>query len=152
MPDARSSAGAVGLMQLMPGTAAQVARKNFGEGAPRQEQLTQPERNVRLGTAYLRGMLDSLRSNAVLATAAYNAGPGRVRQWLPLREVDADVWVEHIPFKETQDYVRRVLAYAVFYEYRLGSRTTRMSERMPLVAPTTSVARRQAAEEEAGPG
>jgi soluble lytic murein transglycosylase len=152
VPDARSSAGAVGLMQLMPGTAAQVARKNFGEGAPRQEQLTQPDRNVRLGAAYLRGMFDSLRSNAVLATAAYNAGPGRVRQWLPLREVDADVWVEHIPFKETQDYVRRVLAYAVFYEYRLGNRTTRISERMPLVAPTTSVARRQAAEEEAGPG
>jgi soluble lytic murein transglycosylase len=150
--DARSSAGAVGLMQLMPATAAQVARKQFGEPAPRQEQLTQPERNVRLGSAYLRSVLDGLRGNPVLATAAYNAGPGRVRQWLPLREVDADIWVEHVPFKETQDYVRRVLAYTVFYEHRLSGRTTRMSERMPLIAPTTNVARRQAAEEAAGPG
>ncbi|MCU0970770.1 MAG: transglycosylase SLT domain-containing protein [Gammaproteobacteria bacterium] len=141
-PTVRSSAGATGLMQLMPATASHVARKYFGETAPDRAALTDPESNVRLGTTYLRSVLDDLYGNPVLATAAYNAGPGRVRQWMPShRNIDADVWVELVPFRETQDYLRKVLSYAVFYEHRLGRTPAPMSERMPPVGRSASMAR-----------
>jgi soluble lytic murein transglycosylase len=146
-PDVRSHAGATGLMQLMPATAAQVAQKHHGERPPSTQQLTEPARNVRLGTTYLRTQLERLNDNPVLATAAYNAGPGRVRQWLPAHDTEADIWVEIIPFRETQDYVRRVLAYAVFYDHRLGAQTRRLSQRMPLISPSSSVAARDRDEE-----
>ena len=139
-PEVRSQAGATGLMQLMPATASQVAQKYHGERAPSTQQLTEPARNIRLGTTYLRTQLERLYDNPVLATAAYNAGPGRVRQWLPAQDTDADIWVEMVPFKETQDYVRRVMAYAVFYDYRLGAQPRPISQRMPLIAPPSSVA------------
>jgi soluble lytic murein transglycosylase len=141
-PTARSSAGATGLMQLMPATATYVARKHFGEPPPDRADLTDPEANVRLGTTYLRSVLDDLYGNPVLATAAYNAGPGRVKQWMPsFRDIDADIWVELVPFRETQDYLRKVLSYAVFYEHRLGRKPTPISERMPPVGRSASVAR-----------
>jgi soluble lytic murein transglycosylase len=141
-PTARSSAGATGLMQLMPATARHVARKYYGEPAPDRADLIDPEANVRLGTTYLRSVLDDLYGNPVLATAAYNAGPGRVRQWMPsYRDVDADIWVELVPFRETQDYLRKVLSYAVFYEHRLGRKPTPISERMPPVGRSSSVAK-----------
>jgi len=146
-PEVRSPAGATGLMQLMPATASQVAQKHHGERAPSAQQLTEPARNIRLGTTYLRTQLQRLDDNPVLATAAYNAGPTRVRQWLPAQETDADIWVEMVPFKETQDYVRRVMSYAVFYDHRLGVRPRPISERMPLIAPPSSVAVRDRAEE-----
>ncbi len=149
-PTVRSSAGATGLMQLMPATASHVARKYYGEPAPDRADLTNPEANVRLGTTYLRSVLDDLHGNPVLATAAYNAGPGRVRQWMPsYRDIDADIWVELVPFRETQDYLRKVLSYAVFYEHRLGLKPTPMSDRMPPVGRPASVAR--GARDEAGP-
>jgi len=141
-PTVRSHAGATGLMQLMPATATHVAQRYHRERPPTTEQLTDPSRNIRLGTTYLRAQLDRLYSNPVLATAAYNAGPGNVRKWLPAQDLDADIWVELVPFKETQDYVRRVLAYAVFYDHRLGTTQRRLSERMPLISPPTSVAER----------
>jgi soluble lytic murein transglycosylase len=139
-PEVRSHAGATGLMQLMPATATHVAQRYHGERAPTTQQLTDPARNVRLGTTYLRVQLERLYGNPVLATAAYNAGPGNVRKWLPAQDLESDVWVELIPFKETQDYVRRVMAYAVFYDYRLGGKQRRITERMPPIAPPTSVA------------
>ena len=141
-PDIRSHAGATGLMQLMPATASQVAQKHHGERAPSVQQLTEPARNIRLGTTYLRTQLERLYDNPVLATAAYNAGPGRVRQWMPAHDTDADIWVEMIPFKETQDYVRRVMAYSVFYDHRLGAPPRPISRRMPLISPPSSVAAR----------
>ena len=141
-PAVRSPAGATGLMQLMPATASQVAQKHHGERAPSAQQLTEPARNIRLGTTYLRTQHQRLRDNPVLATAAYNAGPGRVRQWMPAQETEADIWVELIPFKETQDYVRRVMTYAVFYDHRLGAPLRPISQRMPLIVPASSVAAR----------
>ena len=146
-PDIRSHAGATGLMQLMPATASQVAQKHHGERAPSVQQLTEPARNIRLGTTYLRTQLERLSDNPVLATAAYNAGPGRVRQWMPAHDTDADIWVEMIPFKETQDYVRRVMAYAVFYDHRLGAPIRPISKRMPMISPPSSVAARDRDEE-----
>jgi soluble lytic murein transglycosylase len=146
-PEVRSQAGATGLMQLMPATASQVAQKHHGERPPSVQQLTEPARNIRLGTTYLRTQYERLRDNPVLATAAYNAGPGRVRQWMPAQETEADIWVEMIPFRETQDYVRRVMAYAVFYDHRLGTPSRPISQRMPLIVPPSSVAARDPDEE-----
>ena len=133
--DARSPAGAMGLMQLMPATARQVAQ-GLQRRKLRSRDLLQPATNIRLGTAYLRQVLDQLQQHPVLATAAYNAGPHRVKSWLPSLAMSADIWIETIPFKETRDYLRRVLAYTVIYERRLGLEPTRLEERMPhVVAP-----------------
>ncbi|MEN8176014.1 MAG: transglycosylase SLT domain-containing protein [Pseudomonadota bacterium] len=135
MQDARSSAGALGLMQLMPRTAKQVARE-LGQPRPSARALLEPETNITLGTAYLRMMLDDFGGHRVLATAAYNAGPHRVRRWLPEEVLPADIWVELIPFRETRRYVQRVMAYAVLYDQRMGEKPVRLSQRMPSVRPT----------------
>ena len=83
--------------------------------------LLQPETNIRYGVHYLRRMLERLQDNPVLATAAYNAGPNKVAQWLPARAaVPADVWAETIPYRETRAYVQRVMEYAAIYQRRLG--------------------------------
>ncbi|MCW8917300.1 MAG: transglycosylase SLT domain-containing protein [Gammaproteobacteria bacterium] len=129
-PDARSPAGALGLMQLMPTTGKAVAKAlNYPIGG--NEQLLEPDTNIHLGTYYLRQVLDRFDNNAVLATAAYNAGPHRVSGWFPEQGViDADIWVESMPFHETRLYVRRVMAYTVFYEQRLDNTITRLNQRM----------------------
>jgi soluble lytic murein transglycosylase len=117
--DARSSAGARGLMQLMPKTAKQIARElQFSLIDP--DELFRPEVNIRLGTGYLNKIYRELQENPVLATAAYNAGPSRVISWLPEHTQASDVWIETIPFSETRKYLKRVLAYTVIYNYRLG--------------------------------
>lgn len=131
--DARSPVGAMGLMQLMPSTGKAVAKQlNFP--MTDTEQLLEPATNIRLGAYYLRQVLDQFNHNAVLATAAYNAGPHRVTRWTPEQgSLDADIWVENVPFNETRQYVRRVLAYTVFYDQRLDKGITRLTERMPPV-------------------
>ena len=133
--DARSPAGAMGLMQLMPRTAREVADK--GRIRLRsQRQLLAPDINIRLGAGYLRMMLNEFDAHPALATAAYNAGPHRVRKWRPKREaMPVDLWVELIPFKETRHYVRRVLAYTVIYEQRMGRRPVRLNVKLGDVYP-----------------
>lgn len=132
-PDARSPAGAMGLMQLMPSTGKAVAKK-LKLPIRNTEQLMEPDTNIRLGTYYLRQVLDRFNDNPVLATAAYNAGPHRVSKWFPQEgTVDADIWVENMPFHETRQYVRRVMAYSVFYDQRLDKAITRLNERMPII-------------------
>lgn len=120
MADARSHAGAMGLMQLMPATAQETARRySIPLSSPQQALI--PEKNIQLGTAYLSQVYNQFRGNRILASAAYNAGPGRVRQWLRGAEhVPYDVWVESIPFDETRQYVQNVLTYAVIYGQKLG--------------------------------
>lgn len=115
-PQARSGAGAVGLMQLLPSTARLVARRN-DQAAPSAEQLTRPATNIDLGVSYLSDLLERFNGNRVLALAAYNAGPGRVEDWLadPDEAVPADVWIASIPFHETRAYVQAVLAYRVLF-------------------------------------
>lgn len=132
--DARSPAGAVGLMQLMPATGRETLRK-LRLGTSTSEALLSVEHNVRLGVTYLKGVLERYGGHQVLATASYNAGPNRVASWVPSAELDADVWVETIPYNETRGYVKNVLAFAAVYDYRLGLTPTRLASRMPAVTP-----------------
>lgn len=131
---ARSHAGASGLMQLMPATAKQVAR-SINQSNPSRSKLLQPELNVQLGSAYLQQMLQRYNNHQVLATASYNAGPHRVKRWLPDTDqpMAADIWVDTIPFNETRSYVRRVLSYTTVYEWKLSNNMTRLEQRMPPV-------------------
>jgi len=120
--DALSPAGARGLMQLMPATATEVAQRH---GIPYRgpQQLLDPAVNIQLGTRYYRDMLRRFQDNRILATAAYNAGPGRVRQWLERSggRLPFDAWIEAIPFQETRNYVQNVLAFSAIYAHRLGT-------------------------------
>ncbi len=116
MTDARSSVGAKGLMQLMPKTAKQLKR-----GSVSRKYLYNAENNIKLGTKYLRKLLDKNKGNQVLATASYNAGPYRVKRWLKnSKAMPADIWIETIPFKETRNYVKSVLAYQEIYQHKPG--------------------------------
>ena len=122
MNEARSHAGAIGLMQLMPATGRLVARK-IGLKLRSTREILDVDTNISLGTAYLRQMLDRFNGNHMLATAAYNAGPGRAKRWAEQNGcLPADVWVELIPFNETRNYVRRVLFYTRVFESRIGQR------------------------------
>lgn len=117
--DARSPVGALGLMQLMPATGRQIAQDL--QDTVDTLDLRQPETNIRYGVHYLRRMLDRLQDNPILATAAYNAGPSKIVQWLPIgTPVPADIWAETIPYRETRAYVQRVMEYVVIYRYLLG--------------------------------
>ncbi len=140
MPDVSSSAGAVGLMQLMPATGAETAKKANIPYKGRHS-LVQPETNITLGTRYLAEMMARFDNNQVMATAAYNAGPHRVQRWLPKGEaLPADAWVDSVPYRETRRYVRRVLAAQTVFDWRMGGSDTRLSDRMPPV-PTRIASR-----------
>lgn len=132
--DIASHAGAVGLMQLMPATAAEVAAA-AGLHAPSTLALTNPQLNVELGTRYLAAMRQRFGGQTVLATAAYNAGPGAVGRWLPEQPMAADLWLAEIPYRETRDYVRRVLTYRVIYAHKLGRDRFRLGA---LLRPVTA--------------
>ena len=129
--DAVSSVGAKGLMQLMPATAAQLAKAlkvAFRKKDNLAAQLTNnPALNVKLGSAYVGDLLNDFNGSYLLAAAAYNAGPGRVRHWIKdmgdprTQDVDAVDWVESIPYYETRDYVQRVLEATQIYRRKLGS-------------------------------
>ncbi|MGS2718734.1 transglycosylase SLT domain-containing protein [Eionea flava] len=118
--DATSRVGARGLMQLMPATAKQTAKK--ARLAYKKSQLFDPKYNISLGSHYITGLLAQYDDNRALAIASYNAGPHRVKQWLKRSNASLplDVWVEIIPFKETRKYVQNVLSYEVIYNYRQG--------------------------------
>lgn len=134
MEDVRSPAGALGLMQVMPATGRKVARQMEGVQMSHWLDLLKPEVNVPIGTYYLRRNLDRFGGHPLLSTAAYNAGAHRVEEWLPEDgRMDADVWAELIPYGETREYVRRVLAYRVIYETRLGRTPTTLSSLLPPV-------------------
>jgi soluble lytic murein transglycosylase len=134
MRDVRSSAGAVGLMQLMPTTGRKVAREislpYYGVTT-----LTDPEANIRLGTIYLGMMAERFDGNAVLATAAYNAGPQRVDRWLPeAGSEDARIWIENIPYNETRKYVKRVLSAQAIFHWRMTGQVRRVTDELPRVS------------------
>jgi soluble lytic murein transglycosylase len=116
-PSARSPVGARGLMQLMPSTGAAVARKAGLK--PSVRELYDIERNIDLGSIYYRQLLERFDGKRPLALAAYNAGPSRVQHWIT-EEAPMDVWIETIPYRETRDYVKAVLAYSVVFDFRLG--------------------------------
>ncbi len=148
--DAKSHAGAMGLMQLLPRTARQMARSlriRF-----RRNDLLNANTNVQLGINYLKHVKDKFKGNSVLATAAYNAGGYRVSTWLPKDGIlPADIWVERVPFKETKDYLKRVLTYTVIYEQRLGKRPTPLLERMlPIPGAVTVVSKNKQTAKKSG--
>ena len=120
-PLATSSAGAMGLMQLMPATAKGTARKHRLTYR-KKSQLHKPSINVPIAGQYYRNMLDRYDNNRILASAAYNAGPRRVDQWLNKSDgkLPFDIWIELIPYSETRSYVRNILMYSIIYSRKLG--------------------------------
>jgi len=121
---AKSPVGASGLMQLMPGTAKAVAKEYKVKFVP--AQLTDPTYNVQLGEAHLRDLIDSYHGSYFLALAAYNAGGGRVQEWMKAfgdpRDARTDPidWIERIPFSETRDYVKKIMETLQLYRSRLS--------------------------------
>jgi len=158
MPDARSGADARGLMQLLPSTAALVAKRN-GITWTGGDSLFDPVTNIILGTRYLAQMAARFSGAPWLASAAYNAGPGKVDQWLEARgSLQPDIFIATIPYKETREYVARVMSFAVIYDWRQHGNAVTLSQRLtpigqlytlpdshserklvtcPVVAPTT---------------
>jgi soluble lytic murein transglycosylase len=132
--DARSSVGASGLMQLMPATARWTAKKI---GLPfTQDMITDRLVNLRLGTTYLKIVLDDFGGSQALAAAAYNAGPNRPRRWREGAQLDPAIWAENIPFAETRDYVKKVLSNATVYAAMLaGQRQPSKPPPAPLAPP-----------------
>src|SRR5690606_17081182 len=120
--DARSPVGAMGLMQLMPATAREMAKRSGMSFQP--QDLLKPEKNIALGSRYLNELLNQFNGNRILAAAAYNAGPSRVKRWLSKDDAKLpyDVWIETIPFQETRGCVQNVLSFSVIYAYRTGAK------------------------------
>ena len=134
MRDIRSSAGAIGVMQLMPETGRRTAREIQLPWSG-LATLTDSSSNIRLGTHYLGKMFTRFGDNRILATAAYNAGPLRVEKWLPESgNLDARIWIENIPFNETRAYVRRVLTDDAIFHWRMTGQQRRLSSELPLIA------------------
>lgn len=128
-PKARSHADARGLMQVLPSTGAGIA-KRLGLPWRGGESLYEPEFNIQLGTAYLRELEDKYGMTYV-AIAAYNAGPAPVARWQTQRPgMDADFWIETISYKETRDYVARILAFSVIYDWRLNGKAMPITDRL----------------------
>ena len=134
--DARSSAGAAGLMQVMPGTARYVAAK-IGLRNYRPKAVTNLETNVTLGTGYLKLVMEQL-GHPVLASAAYNAGPSRARRWRDDKPLEGAIYIESIPFSETRDYVKKVMSNAVYYSAVLEKKPVPLKSRLGVIQPPGS--------------
>ncbi len=132
--DARSGVGAAGLMQVMPATARWTARRigltDFTPG-----QLNDRDTNIAIGTGYLKLVLDDFEGSMALAAAAYNAGPGRPRNWRRGPTLETAVWAEAIPFAETRDYVKKVLANTTSYAALLSGQPQSLRARLGVVGP-----------------
>ena len=132
--DARSHVGASGLMQVMPATAQWTARK-IGLSGFTPDQITDRDTNITIGTAYLKLALDDFAGSMPLAAAAYNAGPGRPRSWRNGPVLDAAIWAENVPFAETRDYVKKVLANTTNYAAILTGLPQSLKGRLGTVGP-----------------
>lgn len=135
--DARSHVGASGLMQVMPATAKWTAKK-IGLTNFTPDQITDRDVNVAIGTGYLKLVLDDFEGSMPMATAAYNAGPSRPRQWRNGPVLDAAIWAENIPFQETRDYVKKVLSNTTNYAAILTRQPQSLKARLGKVGPRTS--------------
>ncbi|MDR2839481.1 MAG: lytic transglycosylase domain-containing protein [Azonexus sp.] len=135
--NARSSAGASGLMQLMPGTAKWVAKK-IGLADYHPGRVTDTETNLLLGTSYMKMVMENLDNQPLLASAAYNAGPGRARRWLPARPLEGAIYAETIPFSETRDYVKKVMSNAVYYSALFNGKPDSLKARLGTIGPTSA--------------
>ncbi|EPD3547352.1 murein transglycosylase [Salmonella enterica] len=129
-PKVKSPVGASGLMQIMPGTATHTVKMFSIPDYRGPGQLLEPETNINIGTSYLQYVYQQFGNNRIFASAAYNAGPGRVRTWLgnSAGRIDAVAFVESIPFSETRGYVKNVLAYDAYYRHFMGQKEALMSD------------------------
>lgn len=130
---AKSGVGASGLMQVMPTTAKWIARK-LGWKDYKESLLHQLDTNLKLGTYYMKNMLSSLDDSPVLASAAYNAGPGRARRWRAQIPLEGAIYTETIPFDETRDYVKKVMSNTVYYAREFGSPPRSLKTRIGIIA------------------
>ncbi len=131
---ARSNVGASGLMQIMPATARWIAQRLGIRGFDPSE-MQDPARNIQFGAYYLKHVQTTLDDSPVLATAAYNAGPGRAQRWRESRPMEAAVYIESIPFAETRDYVKKVMSNAMYYAARFGQPSVLLKDRLGTVPP-----------------
>lgn len=129
---AKSNVGASGLMQLMPTTAKWVARK-IGLRDYHQGRVADTQTNVLLGTSYMRLVMENLDNHPVLASAAYNAGPGRARKWRADIPLEGAIYAETIPFSETRDYVKKVMSNSVYYSALFNGRPDSLKARLGIV-------------------
>ena len=133
---AKSTVGASGLMQLMPATAKWVANKiglkDFSQG-----RVNDTDTNLLLGTTYMRLVLESLDNHPVLASAAYNAGPGRARRWRADRPLEGAIYTETIPFSETRDYVKKVMSNSVYYSALFDGQPQTIKNRLGVIPART---------------
>lgn len=129
---AKSGVGASGLMQLMPATA-KWAAKRMGLSSYSNEQIHDLNTNIEIGTYYMRHTLDLMNGQAVMATAAYNAGPSRAKRWMAPKPMEAAVYIESIPFAETRNYVQKVMANANIYAARLGKPIQTLKARLGII-------------------
>jgi soluble lytic murein transglycosylase len=133
--DAVSRADARGLMQMLPATGAAVARR-WHLPQPRKDGLFDPTLAVPLGAVYLRELLDRNAGQLDLSLASYNAGAAAVARWRPPRPVEADIWLENVPYAETRGYVQHILEHIVAFAYVSDSELPRLAALMPVVEPS----------------
>ena len=135
--DARSPVGARGLMQLMPSTARTLARQ-MGRPTPRSKDLLEPDTNIEMGGYYLGQLLKRFHGNRILATAAYNAGPTRVERVLMRQNgnMPADIWIENLPYGETREYIKNVMAFSVVYGKKLQLSKPILAQHERRISPT----------------
>lgn len=138
-PDALSSAGARGLLQLLPETARRVAQQ-WKRPRPAPADLYDPAVNVQLGAANLRGLIDKFNGQTAVALAGYNAGPGAATRWLPAESIDPDIWVENIPFNETRGYVQRVLWHSIVFAWLRSNEPQRTNLWLARITPVSDAA------------
>ena len=136
--DARSSAGAMGLMQLMPATA-KWASKKVGIRKFQPARVTDVNTNLMLGTYYLKHVLTLFDNQPLLASAAYNAGPSRAWQWRDEKPLEGAIYAETIPFNETRDYVKKVMSNSMYYARTFGHQITALKNRLGIVASRSGV-------------
>ena len=137
--DARSHVGASGLMQVMPATARWTAKK-IGLNNFTADQINDRDTNIAIGTAYLKLALDDFAGSMPMAAAAYNAGPGRPRSWRNGPVLDAAIWAENVPFAETRDYVKKVLANTTNYAAMLTGQPQSLKSRLGTIGPRDAAA------------
>ena len=126
---AQSSVGAQGLMQVMPATAREIA----GKIGMSSSELYTMDGNIRMGTWYMADAKRRLQNNEVMATAGYNAGPGRARNWQASSPLEGAIYAETIPFTETRDYVKKVMTNATYYASLFNEPQTSLKQRMGTV-------------------
>ncbi|MGO9933174.1 MAG: transglycosylase SLT domain-containing protein [Steroidobacteraceae bacterium] len=136
--DAVSRADARGVMQMLPGTAAAVARRRHMV-SPAREDLYDPSVAIPLGAAYLRELLDRYGGQLSLSLAAYNAGAAAVARWLPHGPMDADVWIENIPYNETRAYVQHILEHIVAFAWVRDAEPPRLATLLPAIDPAAPI-------------